>query len=45
MLNYRTAFALFAAAVIIGAFVTALEQVDARLVAYNLTLARYDGPR
>jgi uncharacterized membrane protein YidH (DUF202 family) len=43
--NYRTAFALFAAAVIIGAFVTALEQVDTRLISYNLTLARHDGPR
>jgi hypothetical protein len=40
MSNYHTAFALFAAAVtvaIVAAFVTTLERVDTRLVAYNQT--------
>jgi hypothetical protein len=40
MNNYRTAFALFAAAVIISiiaAFVTTREQVDTRQVANNQT--------
>ena len=40
MSNYHTAFALFAAAVIVAivaAFVTTLERVDTRLVANNQT--------